>query len=155
MKYCTHCGKELSDEAVICVGCGCPTQSYKPKERNSAADIGNLLNILSQRLKTNGIMWIVIGAVQILGGVFINWFVALVGVLNIISSLNEINYSKTVLEKPSGIVQKFEPIAGSAIILIYNLVIGGIIGVIGSIYYLIAIRSFVMENKEYFASFDM
>ena len=101
------------------------------------------------------IMWIVIGAVQILGGVFINWFVALVGVLNIISSLNEINYSKTVLEKPSGIVQKFEPIAGSAIILIYNLVIGGIIGVIGSIYYLIAIRSFVMENKEYFASFDM
>ena len=155
MKYCTHCGKELSDETVICVGCGCPTRSYKPKERNSAADIGNLLNALSQRLKTNGIIWIVIGAVQILGGVFINWFVALVGLLNIISSLNEINYSKTVLEKPSGIVQKFEPIAGPVIILIYNLVIGGIIGVIGSIYYFIAIRSFVMENKEYFASFDM
>ena len=78
-----------------------------------------------------------------------------IGLLNIISSLNEINYSKTVLEKPSGIVQKFEPIAGSVIILIYNLVIGGIIGVIGSIYYFIAIRSFVMENKEYFASLDM
>lgn len=146
---------ELSDEAVICVGCGCPTQSSKPKETRSETDIGNLLNILSQRLKTNGIIWIVIGAVQILGGIFINWFVALVGVLNIISSLNEINYSKTVLEKPSGIVQKFEPIAGPVIILIYNLVIGGIIGVIGSIYYFIAIRSFVMENKEYFASLDM
>ena len=146
---------ELPDEAVICVGCGCPTQSSKPKETRSETDIGNLLNILSQRLKTNGIIWIVIGAVQILGGIFINWFVALVGVLNIISSLNEINYSKTVLEKPSGIVQKFEPIAGPVIILIYNLVIGGIIGVIGSIYYFIAIRSFVMENKEYFASLDM
>ena len=23
MKYCTHCGKELLDEAVICSGCGC------------------------------------------------------------------------------------------------------------------------------------
>ena len=23
MKYCTHCGKQLLDEAVLCVGCGC------------------------------------------------------------------------------------------------------------------------------------
>lgn len=23
MKYCTKCGKELMDEAVICIGCGC------------------------------------------------------------------------------------------------------------------------------------
>ena len=26
MKYCTHCGKELMDEAVICPGCGCSAQ---------------------------------------------------------------------------------------------------------------------------------
>ena len=25
MKYCTKCGKEIMDEAVICPGCGCPT----------------------------------------------------------------------------------------------------------------------------------
>lgn len=24
MKYCTKCGKELMDEAVVCPGCGCP-----------------------------------------------------------------------------------------------------------------------------------
>ena len=24
MKYCSKCGKELLDEAVICPGCGCP-----------------------------------------------------------------------------------------------------------------------------------
>lgn len=23
MKFCTHCGKEIMDEAVICPGCGC------------------------------------------------------------------------------------------------------------------------------------
>jgi hypothetical protein len=23
MKYCTHCGKELCDEAVVCTNCGC------------------------------------------------------------------------------------------------------------------------------------
>ncbi len=26
MKYCTHCGKELIDEAVVCTGCGCATE---------------------------------------------------------------------------------------------------------------------------------
>ncbi len=25
MKYCTHCGKEIVDEAVICLNCGCVT----------------------------------------------------------------------------------------------------------------------------------
>ena len=25
MKYCAHCGKELLDEAEICMGCGCKT----------------------------------------------------------------------------------------------------------------------------------
>ena len=27
MKYCTHCGKELLDEAVVCSGCGCPVNA--------------------------------------------------------------------------------------------------------------------------------
>lgn len=27
MKYCSKCGKELFDEAVICPGCGCPVES--------------------------------------------------------------------------------------------------------------------------------
>ena len=32
MKYCSKCGKELFDEAVICTGCGCPVESTtKPK----------------------------------------------------------------------------------------------------------------------------
>ena len=28
MKYCSRCGKQLMDEAVICPGCGCPTADY-------------------------------------------------------------------------------------------------------------------------------
>ncbi|MBO5715872.1 MAG: hypothetical protein J6S23_05720 [Clostridia bacterium] len=40
MKYCSKCGKELFDEAVICPQCGCPTehqeiystQSHEPRE---------------------------------------------------------------------------------------------------------------------------
>ncbi len=24
MKFCTHCGAEIADEAVVCTACGCP-----------------------------------------------------------------------------------------------------------------------------------
>ncbi|MCH5159622.1 MAG: zinc-ribbon domain-containing protein [Clostridiales bacterium] len=27
MKYCSHCGKEIVDEAVVCPGCGCRVDS--------------------------------------------------------------------------------------------------------------------------------
>lgn len=27
MKFCSKCGKELNDEAVVCMGCGCPVET--------------------------------------------------------------------------------------------------------------------------------
>lgn len=155
MKFCEKCGKELLDEAVICVGCGCAVGEQNTQTVNNMSfDGATLLNTLSQRLNTNGIIWLVIGILQILGGIFINWFLLIVGVLNIISSVQDMQYSKTLLENPTGIVAKFEPIVGPIITLVYNLVIGGVIGVIGSIYYFLAIRNYVMENKQFFASLD-
>lgn len=155
MKYCTHCGKELLDEAVICTNCGCKASYQNTQSSNSVfTDTTALLNTLSQRLNTNAIIWLVIGILQILGGIFIDWFLLIVGVLNIISSVQDMNYSKTLSENSTGIVAKFEPLTGPIITLIYNLVIGGVIGVIGSIYYFFAIRNFVMENKETFESLD-
>ena len=135
MKYCTHCGKELLDEAVICVGCGCAVNAQTGQTGyGSAVDRNALLNTLSQRVNTNGIIWLVIGILQVLGGIFINWILLIVGVLNIISSVRDMNYSKTVFNDPTDIVAKFEPLTGPIITLIYNLIFGGIIGVVGSIY---------------------
>ena len=150
--YCSNCGKELTDAAIYCSKCG-----YKVGvvvKQTAAHESSNLINVLSQRLNTNGIIWLVIGILQILGGIFINWFLLIVGVLNIISSVQDMQYSKTLLENPNGIVAKFEPITAPIITLVYNLVIGGVIGVIGSIYYFFAIRNYVMENKQFFASLD-
>ena len=31
MKFCSKCGKELMDEAVVCPSCGCPEDSYIAK----------------------------------------------------------------------------------------------------------------------------
>ena len=27
--FCSKCGKEIDNDAVICIHCGCPTQNYK------------------------------------------------------------------------------------------------------------------------------
>lgn len=144
MKYCTKCGKELFDEAVICPGCGCKTESYNSSnELQSSA----LLNTLSQRTKTNAVIWIIIGALQILTGLFF-----IVGILNIVSAVNDLKYSADVLKNPIGIVERYEPLTMPIIVFGYNLIFGGVIGVIGSLYYLFAIRGFVMENKSQFES---
>ncbi len=155
MKYCTYCGEKLFDEAVVCPNCGCPVDRQNVPTTNSMSpDGGVLLNTLSQRININGIIWFVIGVLQILGGVFINWVLLVVGVLNIISAVQDMQYSKTLFEKPSGIVAKFESLTGPVITLLYNLVVGGVVGVAGSIYYFLAIRNYVMENKLFFAGFD-
>ena len=31
MKFCTKCGAQLYDEAVVCPQCGCPTSDYRRK----------------------------------------------------------------------------------------------------------------------------
>ncbi|MBQ6997560.1 MAG: zinc-ribbon domain-containing protein [Oscillospiraceae bacterium] len=153
MKYCTHCGKELLDEAVVCPGCGCAADA-QANRAYGAADCSSLINTLAQRVNVNGIIWLVIGILQVIGGLAINWFLLIVGALNIISSVQDMNYSKALPNNPTGIVAKFEPLTGPIITLIYNLIFGGVIGVVGSIYYFVAIRNYVMENKQAFASLD-
>ncbi|MDE7162458.1 MAG: zinc-ribbon domain-containing protein [Clostridia bacterium] len=36
MKFCTHCGKEVMDDAVICPNCGCSVQ-YDENQQGAAA----------------------------------------------------------------------------------------------------------------------
>ena len=45
MKYCTKCGKELVDEAIVCVGCGCAVEPVEvvPVEQPAPAKQQNVL----------------------------------------------------------------------------------------------------------------
>lgn len=148
--FCVNCGKEISNDISFCGFCGAKVGCFSSQTVNTNL----LLSTLSQRLHTNGIIWIIIGILQILGGIFINWFLIIPGVLNIVSSINDINYSKTIINNPVGIVEKVTPLTAPIITLIYNLVIGGLIGVVGSIYYFVSIRSFVLENKHAFQELE-
>ena len=44
MKYCTHCGAEIEDEAAICVHCGCATNDNKVKS-SSNSNLGKIAKI--------------------------------------------------------------------------------------------------------------
>lgn len=143
--FCSNCGKELVDNAKFCDNCG--------SGLNGTANINNaksLLSQLSDRYKINGIIWIVVAAIQVILGITINWICLIVGVLNLISGIQDINFSKSMLVTPNGIIDKIKPLTGAIIVLIYNIVFGGILGVAGSIYYLVGIRSFVLNNENEF-----
>ena len=79
----------------------------------------------------------------------------IVGVLNIISEIQDIIFSGKMLKNPNGIVDKVRPLVGAILILIYNVIFGGVLGVAGSIYYLVGIRNFVMKNEGEFKSLEI
>lgn len=54
MKYCTHCGSELVDEAVICPHCGCATERF-PQKTSSSGD---------SALKTLAKVFMIIGCIS-------------------------------------------------------------------------------------------
>ena len=42
MKYCTHCGSEIDDEAVICVHCGCDVSEKKSSNTSNSNSLGKV-----------------------------------------------------------------------------------------------------------------
>lgn len=46
MKYCAHCGAEIMDAAVICVKCGCATQTQPQPAAQAAAVKDDTLDVV-------------------------------------------------------------------------------------------------------------
>ena len=148
MKYCQYCGEQLTDQGNFCTKCGKPVAHAVPNDRQE------LVEKLSSRLKTNGIIWIVIAAVQIVIGVCGAWGALIIGILNLFSAISDLRSSKRIREDQNGIVASYKPLAGAIVTLVYNIVVGGVIGVLGSIYYLVFVRGFVMDNESRFLALE-
>lgn len=159
-KYCYNCGTKIKAAAVFCHICGKPLNHYIQQSHqeitsvNSPSSAQNLLYKFSRRVKINGIIWLVIACLQLLLGIYINWTFLIIGLINLIISIKDLSYSKNVILHPVGIVSNAKRIVRPIITLLYNLFFGGVIGVAGSIFYLIAIRSLVMENESAFLSLE-
>lgn len=156
MNFCQNCGTQLEKAAHFCPNCGAALEVKQPtiSEETPGTPPTALLTKLSERVKINGIIWIVIAAIQLVIGIVGAWFVLIVGALNLLSAIGNIKYSNRILNNPTNIVKNAEPLISPIITLVYNVVIGGIVGVAGSIYYLIAVRGFVLENKEAFLALE-
>lgn len=144
-KFCSNCGNEVNENAVVCLKCGCaiPHMATIPIPQPYS-----VVDEISKRIRINATIWLVIAVLQILIGIAINALVLLVGILNLVSSIQDVNYIQVFSKNPAGIVPKVKPLASPIITLIYNLLIGGGIGVVGSIYWFVGIRGYVLENEQ-------
>lgn len=159
-KYCSHCGSEVNPEAIVCMSCGCAIYSTINKtgkglwQNTTTNSPQELVDTITQRIHINGIIWIVIAVIQILVGISFRWGVLIVGILNLFSALSDLKFSKNYSTKPVGLINRVKPIVGAIIVLVYNLLIGGVIGVAGSIYYLVGVRQYVLENESVFQDIE-
>ena len=108
------------------------------------ADV-KVVKTLTDKMRTENIVWIVIAVFQILSVVG-----AAVGVYNLIVSIMNLDASKKFMECPVGIVRSFEPMTGNIVVLCLNLFFGAFIGIIGSLYHIFGVRGYVMDHKEEF-----
>ena len=171
MKYCSNCGSQLTENSSFCQNCG----NKITAENNTVAQAPpldkSIVNILSGKVRTEATIWLIIGIIQICyGGIafyysynypelyenfYIDWsFVLIVGILNIISSRKDFKFSSKITINPVGITERYSSIVAPIIVLIYNILFGGLIGVIGSIYYMIAVRGYVKTNEQAFYSIE-
>lgn len=114
-----------------------------------------LISSLSSRLMVNGIIWLVLGALQILVGLNWNmWWTIVVGGLNIFGGIKDIKRSNEIKTDPRGIIADHESLTGPIVTMIYNILVGGVIGVAGSIYYFAGIRAFVKRYEPQFLAME-
>lgn len=56
--FCSNCGKEIDDKAVVCIHCGCETKNKNKQQKGSNGCLGCLI--------------VLIGFLMILGVIFIS-----------------------------------------------------------------------------------
>lgn len=171
-KFCPTCGAAVSGG-----GSGRGAVSFGPAQQRAATE--DLLLQLSKKVKVEAIVWCVIAALQVLigfsminegaqldtlGSVFgvanagaertgMGFAILIVAAVNFYVCSKDFKYSREVLKNPSGIVKKYRPLAGLVINLAYNLIVGGVIGVVGSVFWFIT-RSFVMNHEKEFEAIE-
>lgn len=72
MKYCEKCGKELFDEAVLCMGCGCPVAGAS--RMVSAPRQDDSLDHHVWNAATTNIVALIILVIGIVLGLFVNGY---------------------------------------------------------------------------------
>lgn len=183
MLFCPKCGNKVGEQPKTINQSQVnnqqfnPQQNYQYQANNLAQPTAySYLQTLSGKVKTEAIIWVVIASLQLLLGIILliqgislsgySWtqdtamvyyvqglVLIVISIVNYKVSSNDFKYSREVLINPVGIVNKFSPIGGRIGNLIYNILFGGVIGVIGSIFGFVT-RSYVMNNATTFNNIE-
>ncbi|MBR2013636.1 MAG: zinc-ribbon domain-containing protein [Clostridia bacterium] len=161
--FCPKCGKEVPENQKFCPQCG----------NNLASPGGALIEGLIKKIKLDSYVWFGIAALQVIIGLYnlyvgftLNSFylngttniisgviVLVIAAVNAINSKKGLDYCKEIPTSPVGIVAKYKPITGLIITLVYNLFLGGYIGVVGSIFGFLT-RKYVLDHEAEFLALE-
>ncbi len=201
--FCAECGAELNEDSRFCPECGSRVEAEKrqneeeekkKQEREeleeierlaSEKDLSGLLYTpksmiarLEAKMEIEGIVWGIVGALQIILGIYyvfqgyqigkVNEYLAYATgekmsysgtwvsiygiVVIIVGGINLITAKKNLNPEwkvSDPIVEIYAPISGRIAALVVNLLLGSGIGVIGSIFGFVT-RGFVMSHRELF-----
>ncbi len=169
--FCGSCGTPVAENTQASVVRENYQQNFVPD--TGYAPQNNLLSKLSGKIKTEAIVWIIIACLQVIIGIFniitgielfdyyedgtlnliSGFLVLLVAAVNFTAAFRDMKYADGIFTKPVGIVKKYSPVGGIVATLIYNVIFGGIIGVVGSVFGFVT-RNFVMSNRQAFADIE-
>ena len=143
-----------------------PQQTVQPQSEEAQPQ--GILEQFSKMVRTNGIIWVVIACLQYLIALIniILFFIVdsfpfpwpyvltlLFAIINTTSACLDFKYSKSVLLCPTGIIAEYKPIGNFVSTFVYNLFLGGVIGVTG-VLYAFEIRAFVVRNAAQFTRME-
>lgn len=110
-----------------------------------------LLRRLATYQQVSGVVWLIIAALQILGGVTVRsdlWLV-IAGVWNIFAGVSRFGAAKQIRARDPGVPEAFEGVVQLAIIALINLFVGGVIGLIW-VGFDVFVRWQVLKNRALF-----
>jgi predicted nucleic acid-binding Zn ribbon protein len=87
--YCPNCGKEIADEAVVCIGCGRPVTPLKKAAApvQNAIEVGaKAVHVTARVFLIGGILNIVVGIISTAVGWFIGIFAVIVGIIELVNA---------------------------------------------------------------------
>lgn len=131
------------------------------------------LNVLYQKIKSEAIAWIIVASIQAITGliyvllginlhmrfnihnigptfVISGIIIVVISIINFMNVYCDFSYIKEIKYSPVGIIEKYKSSKNLIFVLLYNLIFGGLIGIVGVIFGFIT-RNFVINNLNTFA----